>query len=141
MNLGNNFRMARGKLSQADIANKLSISVNTLSAYENNRVLPSLEIFKKMCQIFTLSADTLLQIHDVSHTPSNKRDMLDYKLANIRDQLGFTQKEMADLIKVSVSTWSKYETGNRTPPLVRFQHICKNCKVSADYLLGIQNKN
>lgn len=129
--------MARGKLSQAYVAEVLTISVNTLSAYENNRALPPLDIFKKICQIFNLSADTLLEINDISNTPFRGRKLLEYNLINLRDQLEVTQEEMATLLTISVSTWSKYETGNRTPPLNRFQQICKTCKVSADYLLGL----
>ena len=137
INLGNKIRNARGKQSQAYVAKVLTISVNTLSAYENNRSLPPLEIFKKICQIFNLSADILLEINDISNTPSWSGKMLDYKLANLRDQLEITQEEMATLLTISVSTWTKYETGNRTPPLNRFQQICRTCRVSADYLLGL----
>ena len=140
INLGNNIRRVRGKRSQAEVAKTLAISVNTLSAYEKNRSLPSIEIFKKICQIFNLSADTLLEIEDISETPSNGGMMLGYKLANLREQLDLTQEKMAALLGVSVSTWSKYETGNRTPPLNRLKKICKNCKVSADYLLGLKEK-
>lgn len=66
--------------------------------------------------------------------------MLDHKLSNLRDQLELTQEEMATLLDVSVGTWSKYETGNLTPPLNRLQQICETCKVSANYLLGLQDK-
>jgi len=140
MSLGEKIRRARGRQTQAYLAEKLAVSVNTLSAYEKNRSLPSLEIFKQICKIYGLSADELLEIVDISNTPDNEGKMLDHKLANLRDQLDLTQEKMAALIGVSVSTWSKYETGNRTPPLNRFLQICKNCKVSADYLLGLKEK-
>lgn len=93
-----------------------------------------------MCRIYNLSADTLLDIDDISNTPTNEGKMLYHKLANLRDELELTQEKMVALLGVSVGTWSKYETGNLTPPLNRLQQICKTCKVSANYLLGLQDK-
>ncbi|MER2169459.1 MAG: helix-turn-helix transcriptional regulator [Psychrobacillus psychrodurans] len=141
MSLGENLRKARGSKSQIEVAKALAISANTLSSYERDRAVPSIEVFKNLCEILGLSADSLLCIKDISNNPENKGGMLAGKFANIRDNLGMSQKEIAKLVDVSTGTWSKYETGNRTPPLKRFQTICKECKVSADYLLGLSQKN
>lgn len=140
MTFGQKIRIARGKESQEAIAKKLAISANTLGAYENNRILPPLESFKKICLLFDLSADDIFSIKDTSNTPNNKGKMLNHKLANIRDNMDFSQEQMANFIDVSISTWSKYESGNRNPPLDRFKIICERCKVSADYLLGLKEK-
>lgn len=138
MNLGKQIKLLRGKNSQQWLANNLSISINTLSAYENNRSLPSLEIFKNICILFNASADQLLEIKDISNTPKNQGNMLNDKLYNVRETLNLQQDEIATLINISISTWSKYESGFRVPPLQRFRDICNHCKVSADYLLGLQ---
>lgn len=137
LDFGTKLKLARGKKSQVEIAEKLSISVNTLRSYENNRGMPSIDSFKEICQRLDLSADKILEIDDVSSTPSNKGGFLNQKLANIRDNSDLTIEEMASLFEVSASTWTKYENGSRTPPLKRLQKICKTCKVSANYLLGI----
>jgi len=141
MDFGTKLKTARGKDSQKEIAKKLSISVNTLGAYENNRVMPTIDTFKEICQTLNLSADIILEIDDTSSTPSNKGGLLNQKLANIRDNMELTIEEMASLFDVTASTWTKYENGSRTPPLKRLQKICKTCKISADYLIGIQSAN
>lgn len=141
MSLGENIRKARGNKSQIEVAKALAISANTLSAYERDRAVPTLEVFKNLCEVLDLSADSLLCINDVSNNPENKGRMLAHTFSNVREKLEMNQEKIAKLVGVSTGTWSKYETGNRTPPLKRFQMICKECKVSADYLLGLpQNK-
>lgn len=137
VSLGENIRKARGNKSQKEVAKRLSISANTLSAYEKDRALPSLEVFKNLCELLDLSADVLLCIEDTSNNPENKGRMLGNTFVNVRDKLEMNQEQIARLVGVSTGTWSKYESGNRTPPLKRLQKICKLCKVSADYLLGL----
>lgn len=60
------------------------------------------------------------------------------KLRVLRSEYGYTQKQIADKIKVSPSIISAYETGERTPSsevLLSLSYIY-NC--STDYLLGRQ---
>lgn len=47
-------------LSQYEFTEKLGISVNFLSEIENDKKNMSLETLKKICEIFTVSADYLL---------------------------------------------------------------------------------
>ena len=137
MELGQKMRQNRGKLNQEELAEKLGISINTLSSYENGRSYPTIDTFKHFCEIFNLSADDILELNDISKTPKNRGGMLYQKLRDLREQLGYDLKEAANKIQVSTGTWSKYENGVRTPPLSRFKKICLEFYVSADYLLGL----
>ncbi|WP_303965624.1 helix-turn-helix transcriptional regulator [Sporosarcina ureae] len=137
MNLGIVFKKARANKTQIVVAKELNITVGVLSHYENNRSIPSLETFKGICKYYGLSADILLNIKDISQTPDPRGELLEHKLANIRDRMKKTQKEMASLIKVKTSMWSEYENGKRSPTIKKIQIICEKCKVSADYLIGI----
>lgn len=49
-------------LSQVQLANKLSVSKQTVSNWENNNILPSIEMLVKLSDFFSVSADFLLEI-------------------------------------------------------------------------------
>ena len=48
------------KLTQEEMANKLSVSRQTISSWENNRNLPDLELVVQIAEKFNLSVDELL---------------------------------------------------------------------------------
>ena len=49
-------------LKQRDVAQALSISNKVLSSYERNVAFPSIEMLKRICEYYNVSADYLLQI-------------------------------------------------------------------------------
>ncbi len=64
MSVGENLKRARHKkkLSQQEVATFLFCTPQAISRYENNRVEPSLETLKKLCVLFEVSADDILEI-------------------------------------------------------------------------------
>ncbi len=61
------------------------------------------------------------------------------RLSELRQDMGLTQKQLADLLCVSIQTISSYERGRTAPDdatKVRLAHIFN---VSVDYLLGETN--
>jgi len=63
------------------------------------------------------------------------------RLHEIREKHGLNQVDMAKALGVSPSTYNKYETNNQIPRLDFIQNICKQFKVSADWLIGVNNQN
>lgn len=63
------------------------------------------------------------------------------RLRKLRISAGMTQAQFADMIKLSKTNVSKYETGVLEPNLDTVVLICKLFSVSADYLLGINNES
>ncbi len=51
-------------LSQVDVAKKLGISKQTVSNWENNNILPSIEMLIKISRTFSVSTDFLLEQED-----------------------------------------------------------------------------
>lgn len=47
-------------MSQADLARKLSVSKQSVSNWENDNILPSIEMVVKLSHIFSISTDFLL---------------------------------------------------------------------------------
>lgn len=58
------------------------------------------------------------------------------KLQELRAKYSYSQKQVADLIKVSPSVVSGYETGERTPSTDVLLQLANIYKCSTDYLLG-----
>lgn len=52
------------KLSQVQLANELNVSKQTISNWENNNILPSIEMLVKIAQLFSVTTDYLLELDD-----------------------------------------------------------------------------
>jgi len=63
------------------------------------------------------------------------------RLKDIRETLELSQRELASKLKISKSTVSRWETGEKIIPLKHLISLCNLAKVSLDYALGISNKN
>lgn len=50
----------QSNLRLCDVADKLDISIASLSKYENNTREPSLELLTKFCDLYDVSADFIL---------------------------------------------------------------------------------
>lgn len=67
-------------------------------------------------------------------------ESLGERIKNRREQLGWTQAKLADLLNVKIGTLSGYERNYRQPDAKMLQLLCANLKVTADYLLGLSNQ-
>lgn len=54
-------RIAR-KMSQVDLASALNVSKQSVSNWENNNILPSVDMIKQLAHFFSCSADYLLEL-------------------------------------------------------------------------------
>lgn len=62
------------------------------------------------------------------------------RLAQVRDLVGLSQKELATLVGMEPSMISHFEGGKREPSLENFIRIAKALNVSADMLLGLKRQ-
>lgn len=51
-------------LNQVQLANELNVSKQTVSNWENNNILPSIEMLVKISNFFSVSTDFLLELDD-----------------------------------------------------------------------------
>lgn len=63
--------------------------------------------------------------------------MLKEKLREARKSARLTQRQVAEAIGVTESTYCGYETGKRQPDPIKISAIASVLGVSGDYLLGI----
>lgn len=59
-------RLAAG-MSQVELAGKLNVSKQSISNWENNNIMPSIDMLKRICHFFTCSADFMLEMDDGKH--------------------------------------------------------------------------
>ncbi len=53
----------QNKLSQSEVARRIGVSHSAVSAYEADEILPSLETFMKLVELYNTSADYLLDLN------------------------------------------------------------------------------
>lgn len=61
-------------------------------------------------------------------------------LRNIREDRGYTQKQIADVLETTRQYYSDYENGKRDIPIRVYIVLAKFYGVSIDYLAGLEDK-
>ena len=61
------------------------------------------------------------------------------RLKETRQDVGLSQKEVAQNIGITASAYANYEQGLREPSFEVLAKICDTLDVSADFLLGIED--
>ena len=68
--------------------------------------------------------------------------MFSKRLKASRKEVGLTQVELAEILKVSKGTVGMWETGKREPKFDAMAHLSRVLNKSVDYLLGLsENKS
>ncbi len=127
-------------LRQEDIAKILGIHRSTYTSYEIERDIMPINHLNTLCNYFNVSIDYVLGICKEKNYPNNRKN-IDKKLSltrikKFRKDNKLTQKKIAEIFKISRSTWTGYEYGKfQIPTLILFT-IAKKYHLSIDYLLG-----
>ena len=70
--------------------------------------------------------------------------MNDYNFGNficeLRENKGLTQRDVADMLRVTPAAVSNWENENIQPSIAMLVRIAKLFRVSTDYLLGLQEE-
>lgn len=69
-------------LNQVQLAGKLGVSKQTVSNWENNNILPSIEMLVKTAEFFSVSADYLLELDSRRYIEAT--GLTDTQLAHIQ---------------------------------------------------------
>ena len=76
-----NLRQSRS-LNQVQLADSLNVPKQTVSNWENNNILPSIEMLVKISQFFSVSTDYLLELDSRSYIEVT--GLTDVQLAHVR---------------------------------------------------------
>lgn len=59
------------------------------------------------------------------------------RIKEIRKDNDKSQKEIAEILKITQQQYQLYESGKRSLPIDLLKELCQYYKVSADYILGL----
>ncbi|MDO5569538.1 MAG: helix-turn-helix transcriptional regulator [bacterium] len=65
----------------------------------------------------------------------------DNNLANIRQDADLSQREVAEILKVSKTTYGRWEVNDRMIPLKHLKNFSDYFEVSYDYIFNLSRKN
>lgn len=71
-------------LSQVDLANKLNVSKQTVSNWENNNITPSIDKLINIARFFSCSSDYLLELEKNTNIIVEASDLTQTQLAHIQ---------------------------------------------------------
>lgn len=75
-------RTARN-LSQVELAAALNVSKQSVSNWENDNILPSVEMIKQLARFFSCSSDFLLELDLSTHAYIDLSDLTDIQAAHL----------------------------------------------------------
>ena len=61
-------------------------------------------------------------------------------LREVRRESGMTQKDVYTVLQVSPNCYASWEQGRTQPDIENIKRLCAIFDVSADYLLGLEDK-
>ncbi len=67
----------------------------------------------------------------------SRGDFMYYRIRNLREDSDLTQEELAKLLNISQTTYSRYESGALDIPTQSLIKLAEYYSTSVDYLLGI----
>ena len=138
MSFAENFKAARNKLglSQEELANKLYISRQSISRYENGTAEPSIDMLKEICHILDLSMEQLIgtekdipEYREFQKLPRHERQMLwyDFVKSNIFNMI---------VLPVILNLAMGAVVGSGTYAILQFQKSSSNA-LNIMLLLGV----
>ncbi len=65
--------------------------------------------------------------------------MIFKRLYDIREEYDLSQKDVADILKVTQQNYSLWETEDKIIPIRHLNNFCNYFKVSMDYIVGLTN--
>lgn len=128
------------KLSQIEIAKKLNISNSLYSRYERNAENIPIKTLIKISEIFNASIDYIFGFNNAKQYKSSTNDInskiAGTRLKEFRKKQKLTLEKLAQELNTTKSVICNYERGRNFIASPFLYTICKNYKISADYLLG-----
>ena len=117
------------KLTRKDACLKLTISVQTLTRIEGDKVSISLETLEEFIHFFDIDVSAFLNKKVYKNTDlksSNKfnKNSLARTIIFLRNRENLSQSELANLVKVSNNKISLWENGKSFPSVSEFKNLC-----------------
>ena len=107
-------RMASG-ISQQEMANRLNVSKQSVSNWENDNIVPSVNVLRKICKLFSCSADYLLELSDQEQLILDISNLSARQIAHVRLIAEELSEMNQQLLEARAEAASAYALAGRTP--------------------------
>ncbi len=127
-------------LKQEDVANIIGLKRSTYTSYEIGRDTIPISHLNTLCNYFDVSIDYVLGLTDqkkyFNMKPDIDKALTGKRLKLLRKENNITQIKMAEILNISRSTWTGYESSKYQIPTLILYELAKRYHTSIDYLLG-----
>ena len=114
-------------LTQDKLGQKIGLSGVAIMRYEKEQRRPSKDIVEKMADVFGISPDDILE-----------NNIIGQNIHDIRKRKGFTQKELASKLGMSITGLQNYEYSDTIPSPKQIEKIAAALDVPLFEILGIE---
>ena len=130
-------------LKQLDVANKLNVTRSAYANWEAETVNIPLIKLNDFCNQFKMSMDYVSMLtnnreNDINFTIQVSNNTIKDRLNTLENELGKTQRDIANLLGIDESTYSKYKNGNTIQTLM-LREIASKFNYSMDWIIGKTN--
>lgn len=128
----------QAKLSQAEVAAKLSLSRQAVSKWESGKGLPSLIAYSVLSSLYGISVDVILagkEAKEDETLPKQSGKSFHEALREARRHRKISQESLAQSLSVSRQSVSKWESGKAEPDADHLIALAELLKVSLTQLL------
>ena len=130
----------KNELKQYNIANILNIYKGLYNQYETEYAIMPIKHLNTLCNYFDVSFDYIFGFTNKRNYANNIDEIDSIKsgsrLKEFRKENKITQEKLASELNMARSALANYERGRTIIATPFLYTICKNYRVSADYLLG-----
>lgn len=134
MKLGEKIRLLRNRnfLTQAKLAEKAGISLNSIQKYESGKNTPKIENLSKIATALKIDLDTLIEDTDYQKHGLNG-SLLGNRIKSARVKKRWTQNDLANKIDMSQSMVAFWEKNIRKPKEKTLKRIADALEVPHHY--------
>ncbi len=129
------------KLTQLEVAQTLGIKEPAYQQYEYAQIKPQIAGLVKLGELFQISLNYLCgrtseKIIIKKNFPEDIATPLTVSLKNARQKKGCLQREVANILGMSISTYQKYELGLVMPSYSNFMKLVEFYGLDIEKILG-----
>ena len=121
MNKLHALRKAKG-ITLEQLSDETDISFSALSAYERGTRNPKINTIRTLAEYFGVSSDYLEGRYETQYIIKDASDIGNI-IYELRSKSGLSQLQVANDLKIPVSTFSRYEISVREPKLQKINEI------------------
>lgn len=131
-------------LSQRSVGEIIGVRQQTYAEWEKGKKIIPLKHLVTLAKYYNVSLDYLTGLSSTKDVVYNynalDKKLIGKKLIYLRKSKGLKQKDMAKSLNTPASTLCSYEKGHNLILTAFLYQICKEYKVSMDWVIGIKKE-